>query len=46
MKAKQITDDLDKLLGILPLAVQDALAEITNKEELLEIEDKLMKKEK
>ncbi len=37
MKAKQITDDLDKLLSVLPVAVQEALAKTTNHQELLEV---------
>jgi len=37
MQAKQITDDLDKLLEVLPSAVQEALATSTNQDELIEV---------
>ena len=36
MKPKRITDDLDRLLDLLPLAVQQALATPNSREQLLE----------
>ena len=37
MKPKRITDDLDRLLDLLPLAVQQALATPDSREQLLEV---------
>ena len=37
MQPKQITDDLDKLLEVLPSAVQKALATTNSREDLLEV---------
>ena len=37
MKPKQVTDDLEKLLEVLPQAVQEALSTKASQEELLEI---------
>ncbi|RPG02792.1 MAG: AAA family ATPase, partial [Prochlorococcus sp. TMED223] len=37
MKPKRITDDLDRLLDLLPLAVQQALATPNSREQLLEV---------
>ena len=37
MKPKRITDDLDRLLDLLPLAVQQALATPNSREDLLEV---------
>ena len=37
MKPKQITDDLDKLLEVLPQAVKEALSTQTSQEDLLEV---------
>ena len=37
MKPKRITDDLDRLLELLPPAVQQALATTDSREQLLEV---------
>ena len=37
MKAQQITDDLEKLLEVLPPAVQKALSQTENQEDLIEV---------
>ena len=37
MQPQQITDDLDKLLEVLPPAIQEALAAADKKESLLEV---------